>query len=438
MKFSASLLDSHLQTLTIADNLEGTAPPNLPSLIVAFSGGADSTALLHALSHLRNAGKLSGFSNLQAWHVNHNLQSESKAWAKQCERFCQQHRIEFQCFNVDATPQHSESPEAAARRTRYTAFQDAMELGDWLCAAHHQDDQAETLLLQLLRGAGIRGLAAMPEITLFGAGKLVRPLLPFSRESLRDYVKSAELNWIEDPTNQQTCANRNYLRHEILPHLQQRWPAANRTISRSAHHCAEASNWIEQQTAHDFIAEQLDLHKPLPIAFLQESSSQKTNQTVANQRLRFWLEQNGADLPDTHHLQQIFSEVIGAKTDATPELHWKNRAGKPVIVRRFQQKLYLQIGEPEPLQWQCEILDTRLDQQRVEAAGITVRKRQGGEKCQPAGKLHHRTLKNLLREAEIPPWERREVLLIFAGETLVQVVGKNFSWVCESPFLKPV
>ena len=196
---------------------------------VAFSGGLDSQVLLHALA----AGRELLPASLSALHVNHNLQPDAPAWAEHCRAVCAGLGIPYQALSVQAHPEPGESPEAAARVARYRALTGAVPAGGVLLTAHHQDDQAETLLLQLVRGAGPKGLAAMPERTTVKGVTLLRPLLDVSRDTLHDYARRHDLTWVEDPSNTRTDYDRNFLRHDILPRLHARWPAIGPPRSRT-------------------------------------------------------------------------------------------------------------------------------------------------------------------------------------------------------------
>ncbi len=410
------------------------------TIFVAFSGGVDSSALLHALAMLRSEGDY-GFA-VEAIHVNHGLQSESVQWGEHCQRFCNQLEVPLHLLKVDAKPKSGESPEESARKARYHAFAEQIQNGDQLFTAHHQEDQAETFLLQALRGAGPRGLSAMGEVVLFSEGELMRPLLQFSQQSLQEYALREHLEWVEDPTNQEQSADRNYIRHEILPRLKTRWTAAASTLSRSARHCAEASLLIETWSA-----EQLNgvaVGDPMPIFELEPVENRRA-------RIRHWLEKNGAGLPDAVHLQRIIKEVIEARKDATPLVRWKNREQREVAVRRFQNLLYLVMDEerynfPDVcVEWDLlhpmviPELGVKLVGRRIAGDGIreellqgrrvTVRSRVGGERCYSGGSKQRRTLKNLLRERAVPPWKRNRIPLVFVDDELAQVVGE---FVCDT------
>ena len=200
--------------------------PSMQCYRVAFSGGADSAALLHALCQLRDA---LAPAEIRAVHVHHGLHADADTWESDCRRICADLGVALDVLRVDGRAGPGESPEAAARRARYDALASLVGTGEAVCTAHHQRDQAETLLLQLVRGAGPAGLAGMPALATLGRGWLARPLLDTPPEDLRDYLERYGLSWTEDPGNTEQRFDRNFIRHEILPRLEDRWPGVQRT-----------------------------------------------------------------------------------------------------------------------------------------------------------------------------------------------------------------
>jgi tRNA(Ile)-lysidine synthase len=401
---------------------------------VALSGGVDSTVLLHALVQLDP-------DRVHAIHVHHGLQAAADQWVAHCQQFCEQLRVPLTVLQVDARAKAGESPEAVARQLRYRAFESVLEWGDQLLTAHHQQDQAETFLLRALRGAGPRGLAAMRPSRPLGAGLLLRPLLECPQQELIDYAERAGLKWVEDPSNRQTDADRNFLRHQLLPLLQQRWPAAVTTLSRSAGHCAEADRLLRQQ-GRGLLAG-VERGDPLPLIEGESVAQSKL-------RIRSWLDLNAVDTPDSVHLQRVVEEVLPARKDAMPLVEWSALDGERIHLRRYRQALYLlresSWGErvleqewdlqcPLPLSQnqQLEASETQgggISLQQLQGRRCTLRWRKGGERCQPLGSSRRRRLKSILQERAIPPWERERTPLIYLDDELVQVVGH---FVCE-PF----
>lgn len=210
---------------------------------IGYSGGLDSYVLLHLSARL---GQTAGRFCFAAVHIHHGLQPTAEAWAEHCAEVCAQLGVPFHLMRVDAKPQSGQSPEEAARNARYRAFEDLLGKDEALLTAQHADDQAETVLLQLLRGAGLAGLAAMPEAMPLGRGVLLRPLLGWSRDALQQYAINHGLRWVEDPSNRDTAYDRNFIRHQIMPLLAGRWPGVAATLGRTARHCAEAQGQLNR------------------------------------------------------------------------------------------------------------------------------------------------------------------------------------------------
>lgn len=408
---------------------------NLPAAArywIAYSGGLDSHVLLHALAALRRNAMA-----LHAVHVDHGLQAQSKQWSQRCVETCAALHVPCTVLAVHAAPRPGESPEDAARRARYAALAELIQEGDCLLTAHHQDDQAETLLLQLLRGAGPRGLAAMPQRAPFARGWHARPLLEFTRADLHAYATQQGLTWIDDQSNFDTGFDRNYLRHEIMPRLRARWPAAARTLARSASHAAQAARLL------DALAD-IDFHTVAHTAAcdaLSVTALRALDETRQRNVLRYWLHRLSLPLPNAAHIEHILHDVIDAARDKTPRVHWPGAE-----VRRYRDALYA-MPELAPhdarriIPWDMRApLELpgvgRLEALRTHGAGIkesllngaiTVRFRHGGERCQPAGRAHTHELKKLFQERGIPPWRRARVPLIYINDQLAMV---GDLWVC--------
>ncbi len=397
---------------------------------VAYSGGCDSHVLLHALVALRS--RLVGVT-LCALHVNHELHPQASAWSAHCQAVCDALEVPLTQISVDARGVKGESPEAAARAARYRAFAGILEKDDGLLLAHHRDDQAETLLLQLLRGGGPRGLAGMPQWRKFAAGWLGRPLLAFSRQSLCDYARAEGLQWIDDPSNFDTEFDRNYLRQTILPMLRQRWPSVGATLARAAGHQAEAAALLTQVAERDWQrcrGESRDTLRITPFMRLLKAERQNL--------LRYWINDiNGLQVPDSRRLTRIQTELIPAAADAQPSIRWPGGE-----VRRYAGQLYLLRAAPNassgPLVWDLkqtlplhngqQLLMKRKTGQGLKASlsgapNLTIRFRQGGERCRPAGRGHRHRLKKLMQEWQVPPWQRDSVPLLYVGEEIAAVVG---------------
>jgi len=423
--FSPDSLIQHLLTL-----------PAVPHYWVAYSGGVDSHVLLHALAARRDS--LPG--ELGAVHVNHGLQVAATDWAVHCETVCRELGVPLVGLTTDGRPDAGDSPEAAARAARYAVLEQWLPAGHDLLTAQHRDDQAETLLLQLLRGSGVRGLAAMPEVADLGAGLLLRPLLDVSRGELQTYADRHRLHWVEDPSNMDTGLDRNYLRHRIVPELRRRWPAAANTLARSAQHCAAAARILDQVAADDLAILQGPAADTLMLDGLRGLSLERQRNA-----LRYWLRERCGVVPSTAVLTRILHDIAASRPDASPCVRWGG-----FEVRRYRGRLYLlrQAAVSRPglrLAWSMrgslELPDAggTLRASRVAGQGVRVTAvagpvavafRQGGERCRPAGRRQHHSLKKLFQEQGVPPWERPRVPLVYIGEELAAVAG---FWVCE-PF----
>ncbi len=400
---------------------------------IAYSGGLDSHVLLHAMACL---GKEHPDIELRAVHVNHSLNSQAEEWARHCRHICESLQITYLQLQVNAHPERGESPEAAARHARYRALARCIEPGDCLLTAHHQDDQAETLLLQLLRGAGLHGLAAMPVETDFSQGLLARPLLSFSRRQLHEYADCHRLHWIDDPSNAETDFDRNYLRHEIMPLLRARWPAVSKTIARSARHHAESAKLLDTLAQQDFSMAAGGQQGTLSVNFIKRL--ERSRQRLL---LRYWIRQMKVPMPSSVHVEHIISDAINVAPDAMPRIAWPGGE-----VRRYQDDLYVMpplkqlnrsetswhLAAPMKLQNNGSLIARKVVGKGLREAfvRVVVRFRQGGEVCRPVGSGCSKSLKKLFQEKKVPPWLRDRIPLLYVGDRLAVVVGIS---VCE-PF----
>jgi tRNA(Ile)-lysidine synthase len=392
------------------------ALPPAPRLWVGFSGGLDSSVLLHALSELGPDLP----APLAALHLDHGLQRDAPRWAAHCAAVCAARGIPLTCRRLGLRPVPGTSLEAEARTARRAAFAGVLGAGEILCTAQHQDDQAETLLLQLLRGAGVEGLAAMPALMPLGGGWLARPLLEFRRAELQAYARAAGLDWIEDPSNADPAIDRNFLRHQVLPLLARRWPGQARTLARSAGHCADARELVRRQVLQALPA----MAGPRP-GTLSVAALRGQDPVLARALLRHWLAAAGLPLPDSGRLGRILAEVVGAAPGRHPRVAWPGAE-----VRRYRDGLYglpplppvpgpLEI--PWPAAGDCG-LPPGLGWLRVRGAagaGWRVRFGAGARRCRLPGAPHRITLKNLFQSRAVPDWLRPYIpLLEQAGEVL--------------------
>ncbi|HUP92086.1 MAG TPA: tRNA lysidine(34) synthetase TilS [Solimonas sp.] len=403
------------------------ALPTLPvlrpraRLWVALSGGLDSTVLLHSLAQIRPP-------NLRAVHVNHGLQASAADWARHCRRLCRKLGVPLRVLTVQVLNDHPEGPEAAAREARYEALSSVMGEGDLVATAHHRDDQAETVLLRLLRGSGPAGLAGMRALRPLGPGQLWRPLLDLPRETLRRYAEAEGLEWIEDPHNLEPRYTRSFLRQQVWPLLEQRWPQAGASIARAAQHLAETADLLAALAAQDLAAQDV-ADGSLSIAGLMQWPAPRRRNL-----LRHWIVQRGFAAPAAAALERLQAEVLEAKADARPLLNLGDAE-----VRRYRDRLFLMAPLPPAPAGDLELAWTRsralelppgcgrLSAPRAPPQPLTIRFACGGERLKPACGGPTRTLKNLFQERGVPPWVRERTPLVYAGGELAAVGDYFFS-----------
>jgi tRNA(Ile)-lysidine synthase len=400
-------------------------------LLLALSGGLDSTVLLHLLVEAKRTIPF----ELYAMHVHHGLSKNANSWAGFCEQQCQQLQVPLQVVHVDVDKDSGSGIEGAARQLRYEALF-GYKLNDippdFIVTAHHQDDQAETLLLQLFRGAGVKGLASMAAVD--NARRLLRPLLDVSRKELESYAIQHTIHWCEDESNDDTHYERNFVRHEVMPVLELRYPAVKSVIARTASHLSEANELLDSLAAIDI--EELVRENSLCLLGLA-----KLDALRAKNGLRWWFARNQLAMPSAEQLSEMYSQLMNAKPDANLciEVQSKDYA-QALSIRRFQQHAYLCRSQPVQafdLVWNGEpelVLPNggKLLFRQVNGAGLAVKfgmtrlritNRDGGERFKPNALRPTRTLKHLLQEANIPPWQREQLPLIYWQDTLAYVPG---------------
>jgi tRNA(Ile)-lysidine synthase len=387
----------------------------------------DSVALLAALTELAPGMAFS----LRAVHVNHGISPNAAAWAEFCLRLCARLSIPLQVEAVDIAPFRSLGLEGAAREARYDAF--SRVDADFLVLAQHRDDQAETLLLRLLRGAGLRGLASMsPVRALAGTrAKLLRPLLDVSRADIEAFARARELEWVEDESNADTVRQRNFLRHEALPALEAQFPAARAAIARAAANLAEARELLDDAARGDLArcgdGESVDVPALLALG-----------EARAKNALRFWADERRVEPLSAVRLAELLRQLKGSRADARTRV----AAGGWEFVR-YRDRLHLRPATPADGElrevWSGEnalplislggVLKFKpeegrgLSVERLRAQRVTVRLRRGGERLRLDSRRPRRTLKNLFQERGVPPWRRDRLPLVYCGESLVSVPG---------------
>lgn len=398
------------------------------TLYVGLSGGLDSTVLLH---HLAACTEL--VEKLVAVHVHHGLSPNADSWEKYCQQLCLQWKIPLYVSHVHIDSTHN--LEQHARTARYQVFETHVGQQDALLLAHHQDDQAETLLLQLCRGTGVHGLAAMPAIRPFAQGKLIRPLLDTSRESLYRYAIKQHLTWVEDESNEELDFSRNVIRHQVIPILKQRWPNVVKNISECSKICQSAKNSLEYLADLDVnqVTESVYAQDRLACHMLDMSVLPWPDKDRVMNILYVWLKRNHVSLRSAQSLAHLWQDVISAREDAQPLLSWGG-----VSIRRYRQKLYIVKETSQPLYqgpWKDFPNPIQVDEKRVLTVSqaphqgvmiqplsvVEIRTRQGGERFIWRGQS--KRLKNLFQEWGVPPWERDRVPLVFVDNQLKVVVG---------------
>ncbi|MDO8464639.1 MAG: tRNA lysidine(34) synthetase TilS [Gallionella sp.] len=455
----------------LTDQVAARLAPLLPahsSILIGLSGGVDSVVLLHLLHKLATR-----FSwQLSALHVHHGISPNADKWADFCADLCAHHLISLHIERVDIAPLRAHGIEAAARKLRHAAF--TGQSCDFVALAHHADDQAETLLLQLLRGAGARGASAMPVLSLMEpqairpscqetpakplvmpkrplpAGRkdslnFLRPLLHCSRQEILDYAVAHQLHWIEDESNADDSYPRNFLRHRVMPLLGEKFPACRDTLARSAQHFAEASELLDDLARLDapdlfHTGAKGEGGERGECYNLEVSRLQSLSQTRAKNLLRYFLHSIGAPMPQAVQLGDMLQQLCNARQDAAVCIgyggDWQVRRyrGRIYVLRApgdFDRNLVLPWRGESYLDWPALHMRLRFDStqasgislEKLQRAPVTLRLRHGGETLRPYPNAPTRTLKNLLQEHRIQPWQRDRLPLLYCGEELVCVPG---------------
>jgi len=408
---------------------------------VGLSGGVDSVVLLDSL---RRIARTLGF-RLSALHVNHQLSPNAGRWSAFCRDLCRALGIPFRVVKVHVP--RGNSVEAAARAARYAVF--AAAVVEYIVLAHHQDDQAETVLLQLLRGAGVKGLAAMPlvrkakgerrtakgdpsPITHHSSPAILRPLLDVTRAEIEAYARKRKLKWVEDESNQDIYFQRNYLRHEVLPVIARRFPAYRATLARAAQHLADAARMLDEMAAADGAGW-------IEAGALAVDAFRRLPATRARNLLRYFLAGHGLNMPGAVRLEEALRQALDAQQDARVlvelgDITLRRHAGRLHLVRSggappaHYEKLWRgekEIALPElgGVLTLAPVRGAGISLARLGRKPVTIRVRHGGERLQPDCRRPRRSLKNLLQEARLPPWQRERLPLLYCGEHLVWVAG---------------
>lgn len=391
----------------------------------------DSVVLLHLLRVL--AGRLD-FS-LSAVHINHQISLRAEAWADFCQQLCGTWEIDLIQRRVSVGGRRGIGIEAAARAERYRAF--SMVDSDWIVLGHHREDQAETVLLNLLRGSGVRGVAAMPEVRAIDGGgpRLLRPLLGVSRRALEAYARQHNLSWVDDESNENMDLRRNFLRRGVLPLLDERFPGCRKALARAAKWAAETESLLDELAAADGSA-WLDAQRRLDTRGLGQLSAAR-----GRNLLRHWLQRADLRMPDSSRLVEIQSRLAEARPGQQIRIEIEGgvircyRGWASIEPRQALIPVAERIWRGEScVGWGAgridfhEVIGDGLSRRALAGAPVVLRMRRGGERIRLDAYRPRRSLKNLYQEAGIPPWRRSAMPLLWCGEDLVWVPGVGIAW----------
>jgi len=403
-----------------------------PQILVGLSGGMDSILLLELLNEQIDSKRI------QAVHINHGLSDNADQWQRFTEDYCRQLGVDFYAEKIQLVVT-GEGIEAAAREARYTVFEKRLKKNGLLFLAHHADDQVETVLYRLLRGSGSKGLAGMPESRSLGLGKLIRPLLAYSKQAVQREAVDKGLKWIEDESNLDNHFDRNYLRNRVVPIISERWPDYAQSVMHSAALSHQADQLSKDLATEDIAG--LDPKKERAGWSISIEAFSAFTKLRQKNILRYWSEIQYLSAPSATIINEILSSVIGARQDASPEVVWRSQCWA-----RFQNRLYLltyknkQHQRDQTIRWDLQnslfLADgSCLKAQFSGGKGLTskidsveIRYRRGGERCRPLGRGRSTSLKKLLLEYQLPPWLRDRVPLFYVEDQLVAV---GDLWVCE-------
>lgn len=411
--------------LQIAHFLASRLKPHA-RVCVALSGGRDSVVLLHVLSRLATTDTLP--ISLSALHVHHGISPNAEAWTEFCAELCSQCNVPLSIVHVDVPRDSGEGLEAAARRMRHAAFADCA--ADWLALAHHRDDQAETVLLNLLRGAGIAGAAGMlPERSQARGPIIIRPLLDVPRSVLEDYAAEHALRWIEDESNDDLHYRRNFLRRDVLPRLEEKFPGAQKSLARAAGHFAEGAALLDDLAAIDHAALLTQAGRLGLRGFNALSPARARN------LLRFAWIAAGFRAPDTRWVEEALRQL--AATDALSETCLATSDGELHVYRGELHLVGHSPSLPDDQLWTGEtelpwvggrvrfmpVTGSGIRRSSLDAGDVILKSRQGGERLKADAKRPRRNLRKLLQEKAIPPWERACLPFLWVGGQLAWVGG---------------
>ena len=363
-------------------------------IVVALSGGIDSAVLLHYLNkHYPN--------QVRVIHCNHHISDHANDWEDFSKKLCEKLNLDIDVLDLDI-PQ-SNNLEEAARVKRYESLKASINIDEIICTAHHQNDQAETLLIQLLRGSGSRGLSAMPKLKTFGKGRLYRPFIDIEKSEIKDYAIENHLDWVEDDSNNDEKFTRNFLRHNILPQLEKLYPHVHKNIARASKHQSELSKISDDLAILDI--ESLGLLKNNR---LQSDLLKKMDEYRLKNDLRYHLNQLNFRSPSEKVLKQMI-QLVRAKEDSVPVVSWSHYE-----VRRYQDELYfLDLSQSEDKD-SCPFYEEFSSHPK-----FSIGYREDGLRVKFPGKKHSQSLKKVLQEKQIPTWERDKLRMYYVDGNLV-------------------
>lgn len=427
--------------------------PKIP-LIIAYSGGVDSQVLLHALAKLKHAKKI--LNKVTVCHVNHGLSVNASKWQAFAKQECQRLNLTFVACQVNLQLQAQQSLEALAREARYQALHSLDHEQSIILTGHHRDDQAETFILALKRGAGLKGLSAMACETKRDKDIIMRPLLDISRAEIVSWANQQRLDWIEDESNSDTRFDRNFIRQTIMPLLSDRWPSIAQSITRSSSHCLEGQQLLNELAEQDLVKSQLS-EQCLSVDELSKLSLARFNNLV-----RFFIAKHNHLMPSTEQLAQVRTQLL-AKGDKNPAVKVANN-----YLRRYKDALYLTANFSDITHWHTEV-DCCYEEKKFNSSKciklpdglgkltfaneqftklsnlnssasyriilpstlqkVTVRFSHTNPTCLPDYRNHSRSLKKVLQELNIPPWQRKRIPFIYYDDVLVAAIGH---FVCQA------
>lgn len=425
-------------------------------IVVAYSGGIDSQVLLHALAQLKKQQQIS--NHLTVCHINHGLSDNAHLWQLSAQEYCHKLSIPLQVFQVNVKEVTGESLEALARDARYKALKNHADDNALIVTGHHLDDQSETFLLALKRGAGLKGLSAMAQVLTLSSENhkkqqlLLRPLLNTTRSEIEQYAQLHQLTWLEDESNNDLRFDRNFIRHQVIPVLVERWPSILTTIKRSSEHCQEGQQLLTELAQQDLVKCQITTLS------LSVSELCLLSQARFNNVIRYFLELNRCLMPSTQQLQQVYQQLFAAN-DKNPAIKidgfffrrfknslvltaeyqdistWQYLIQRPLLKEKDKQVVNLPDGlgdlflsvSSEPRAEQSLLMDSDISYPYIRpplaSQKVSIRFAHQNPRCLPDYRKHSRELKKVLQELNISPWQRKRIPFLYYDEILVAAIG---------------